>query len=147
MGNETAFSKTEKLWNASYLKVMTSNFLLFFAFYILTPLLPIYLDEQFGAEKGHHRHSAFGLCDCNLAHPSFQRIHGGLLQPQTRVDDMFPVFFVCFAGYIGAGTLLMFAIVRTVHGIPFGAATVANSTVAIDVLPSSRRNEESVSTV
>ena len=50
-------------------------------------------------------------------------------------------FFICFTGYLGAGTLLMFAIVRTMHGIPFGAATVANSTVAIDVLPSSRRNE------
>ena len=30
---------------------------------------------------------------------------------------------------------------RTLHGGPFGALTVANSTVAIDVLPSSRRNE------
>lgn len=35
----------------------------------------------------------------------------------------------------------MFAIFRTLHGGPFGALTVANSTVAIDVLPSSRRNE------
>jgi predicted MFS family arabinose efflux permease len=35
----------------------------------------------------------------------------------------------------------MFALVRTLHGIPFGAVTVSNSTVAIDVLPSSRRNE------
>jgi len=31
--------------------------------------------------------------------------------------------------------------VRTLHGGPFGALTVANSTVAIDVLPSSRRTE------
>ena len=30
---------------------------------------------------------------------------------------------------------------RTFHGLPFGATTVANSTVAIDTLPSSRRNE------
>jgi predicted MFS family arabinose efflux permease len=36
---------------------------------------------------------------------------------------------------------LFFTIVRTLHGGPFGALTVANSTVAIDVLPSSRRNE------
>ncbi|MDE6377242.1 MAG: MFS transporter, partial [Duncaniella sp.] len=50
-------------------------------------------------------------------------------------------FFICFTGYIGAGSLLMFAIVRTIHGLPFGATTVANSTVAIDVLPSTRRNE------
>ena len=41
----------EKLWNKEYLKVMTSNFLLFFAFYLLTPLLPIYLDSQFQADK------------------------------------------------------------------------------------------------
>ena len=32
-------------------------------------------------------------------------------------------------------------VVRTLHGGPFGALTVANSTVAIDVLPSSRRTE------
>ena len=30
-------------------------------------------------------------------------------------------FFICFAGYIGAGTLLMFAVVRTLHG-PFHSA-------------------------
>ena len=35
----------------------------------------------------------------------------------------------------------MFAICRTLHGAPFGAVTVANSTCAIDVLPASRRNE------
>ena len=42
---------------------------------------------------------------------------------------------------MAAGTLVLFAIVRTLHGLPFGALAVANSTVAIDVLPSSRRNE------
>ena len=41
----------EKLWNANYVKVMTTNFLLYFAFYLLTPLLPLYLSETFGATK------------------------------------------------------------------------------------------------
>ena len=41
----------EKLWNANYIKVMTTNFLLYFAFYLLTPLLPLYLSENFGATK------------------------------------------------------------------------------------------------
>ena len=30
---------------------MTANFALFFAFYVLTPLLPLYLKEHFGATK------------------------------------------------------------------------------------------------
>ena len=53
----------------------------------------------------------------------------------------FFLFFILFGGYLGASSLLLFTIVRTLHGAPFGALTVANSTVAIDVLPSSRRNE------
>jgi predicted MFS family arabinose efflux permease len=53
----------------------------------------------------------------------------------------FFLFFIFFAGYLAASTLLLFTIVRTLHGIPFGSVTVANSTMAIDVLPSSRRNE------
>ena len=35
----------------------------------------------------------------------------------------------------------MFAIFRTLHGAPFGTAIVSTNTVAIDVLPSSRRTE------
>ena len=45
---------TEKepiLWNANYVKVMLSNFLIFFSFMLLTPLLPIYLSDAFGADK------------------------------------------------------------------------------------------------
>ena len=53
----------------------------------------------------------------------------------------FFLFFIFFGGYLGAASLLLFTIVRTLHGAPFGALTVANSTMAIDVLPSSRRNE------
>ena len=53
----------------------------------------------------------------------------------------FAVFTLFFVGYVAAGTLVLFAVVRTVHGMPFGFTTVANSTVAIDVLPSSRRTE------
>ncbi len=41
----------DKLWNRNYIKVMIANFSLFFAFYLLTPLLPLYLHETFGATK------------------------------------------------------------------------------------------------
>lgn len=34
-----AVTAKERLWNREYLKVMMCNFLLFFAFYLLTPLL------------------------------------------------------------------------------------------------------------
>lgn len=131
----------EKLWNANYWKVMTSNFLLFFAFYILTPLLPLYLDEQFHADKDIIGIVLSGYVIATLLIRPFSGFIVDTFNRKKVLMLCFFAFFICFAGYIGAGTLLMFAIVRTMHGIPFGATTVANSTVAIDVLPSSRRNE------
>jgi predicted MFS family arabinose efflux permease len=131
----------EKLWNMNYLKVMTANFMLYFAFYILTPLLPLYLSERFGTTK-----DVIGivLSGYTVAALVFRPFSGYVVDSFSRKKVLmvcFAVFFVFFFGYIAAGTLLMFAIVRTLHGAPFGAVTVANSTVAIDVLPASRRNE------
>uniref|UniRef100_UPI003FF0EB81 MFS transporter n=1 Tax=Prevotella sp. TaxID=59823 RepID=UPI003FF0EB81 len=131
----------EKLWNANYIKVMTTNFLLYFAFYLLTPLLPLYLSETFRATK-----DTIGivLSGYTVAALIVRPFCGYVVDSFSRKKVLMLClsgFAVFFAGYIAAGTILMFAICRTLHGGPFGAVTVANSTCAIDVLPSSRRNE------
>lgn len=138
---ERGATPPERLWNAEYCKVMCSNFLLFFAFYLLTPLLPIYLDRQFAADKDTIGIVLSGYVIATFLVRPFSGFFVDSFNRKRVLVICFFAFFICFAGYIGAGTLLMFAIIRTMHGIPFGAATVANSTVAIDVLPSSRRNE------
>ena len=129
------------LWNLQYLKVMTCNFLLFFAFYLLTPLLPLYLDEQFATDKDMIGLVLSGYVVATLLVRPFSGFVVDTFDRKRVLVVCFVLFFICFTGYVGAGTLLMFAIVRTLHGIPFGATTVVNSTVAIDVLPSSRRSE------
>lgn len=131
----------ERLWNKNYIKVMTANFSLFFAFYLLTPLLPLYLSETFGATK-----DVIGLVlsGYTITALIFRPFSGYLVDSFPRKTVLmvsFSAFAIFFAGYLAAGTLLLFTIVRTLHGGPFGTLTVANSTVAIDVLPSSRRNE------
>ena len=131
----------EVLWNREYIKVMVANFSLFFAFYILTPLLPIYLSEHFGASK-----DVIGLVlsGYTVAALLFRPFSGYVVDSfdRKKVLVFFMLLSFLFYGlYLLAGTLLLFALVRTLHGGPFGGCTVANSTVAIDVLPSSRRNE------
>ncbi len=131
----------DKLWNREYLKVMTTNFLLYFAFFLLTPLLPIYLSERFGAGN-----DTIGivLSGYTIASLIIRPFSGFIVDSFNRKKVLMltmSFFFLLFSGYLAAGTLLMFAICRTLHGAPFGAVTVANSTCAIDVLPSSRRNE------
>lgn len=131
----------ERLWNHNYCKVMTANFALFFAFYLLTPLLPLYLHETFGATKDV---IGFVLSGYTLVALLFRPFSGFLVDTFPRKTVLlvaFSMFAIFFAGYLVATSLLLFTILRTLHGGPFGAVTVANSTVAIDVLPSSRRNE------
>ena len=138
---ETPNGPSERLWNRDYCLVMAVNLSLYFSFYLLTPLLPLYLSEHFGAGK-----DAIGLA------LSGYTVMALLMRPFCGyLVDSYPrrvvmlvslaAYFALFGGYLVAGGLLLFCIVRTLHGAPFGAVTVANSTVAIDVLAPSRRQE------
>ena len=131
----------ERLWNRNYLKVMTANFALFFAFYLLTPLMPLYLYETFGATKDVIGLVLSGYTIVALLFRPFSGFFVDSFPRKTVLIIAYSAFAIFFAGYLAASSLLLFTIVRTLHGGPFGAVTVANSTVAIDVLPSSRRNE------
>ena len=112
-----------------------------FSFMVLTPLLPLYLSEEFGANK-----DQIGMVLSGYALTAL------LIRPFSGfIVDSFPrkavlllcyfIFAMLFGGYLIAGSLAAFFVVRTLHGAPMGATTVANSTVAIDVLPSDRRAE------
>lgn len=130
-----------RLWNSNFVKAMLGNFLLFFAFYLTMPLLPLYLKDSFGADK-----DTIGVVLSGFV------IAALIIRPFSGyIVDSFPrkkvllfcyfLFFIFFAGYLVAGTLLIFAMVRTVHGFTLGSVTVANSTIAIDVLHPERRAE------
>lgn len=132
---------SERLWNTNYIKVMAANFMIYFSFMLLTPLLPIYLHDTFAASKDTIGLVLFGYSVLALVMRLFS---GYIVDSFPRKQVAFISFFfftLFFVGYIAAGSLLLFAVVHTLHGAPFGAVTVSNSTIAIDVLPSSRRTE------
>ena len=120
---------------------MAANFSLFFAFYVLTPLLPLYLSEHFGATKDMIGLVLSGYTITALLFRPFSGYVVDSFPRKTVLMICFSAFAIFFTGYLAASTLLLFTIVRTLHGGPFGGLTVANSTAAIDVLPSSRRTE------
>jgi len=131
----------EKLWNSNYIKIWMSNFLIHFSFTLIVPLLPLYLSGTFGAGK-----DAIGavLAGYSVLALMVRPFFGFVVDSFPRKAVLLLCnFFFCalFAGYLVAGSLTLFALFRTLHGAPFGAVTIACNTVAIDVLPSSRRTE------
>lgn len=131
----------EPLWNSNYVKVWLANFMIFFSFMIVTPLLPLYLKDLYGADKDL---IGFVLSGYTLTALLARPIAGYLVDSYPRkvvLLTCYFLFFALFAGYLVAGSLTLFAIVRTMHGAPMGSVTVANSTCAIDVLHPTRRAE------
>jgi len=131
----------EKLLNANYVKVMFVNFAVSFAFYLLAPLLPLYLSETFNASKDIIGLVLSGYTITALICRPFSGYIVDSFPRKMVLEICLLVYFLFFLGYLIAGSLLVFAIFRTLHGGPFGASTVVNSTMAIDVSYPSRRKE------
>ena len=108
---------------------------------LVMPLLPLYMTEEFGAGK----HTIGVVLSGYTVTALFARLFSGYIvdtfNRRTVLLVSYGLFACFFLGYLIGGSMILFAIVRTLHGAPFGTTTVANSTVAIDVLPSERRAE------
>lgn len=130
-----------RLWNANYIKVWLANFMIFFSFMLVMPILPLYLSEQYGAGK----HTIGVVLSGYTVMALVARIFSGYIvdtyNRKTVLLLSYGLFATFFLGYLIGGSILLFAILRTMHGAPFGTTTVSNSTVAIDVLPAERRAE------
>ena len=133
--------KRPKLFNSNYLKVWVANFMIYFSFYFVTPLLPLYLRDVFHADK-----AMIGLVLSGYSVAALLiRIFSGYIVDRFSRKKVLIISYACFAlffcGYYITGSILIFALVRTLHGAPFGITTVSSSTVAIDVLHPERRAE------
>lgn len=131
----------DKLVTPSYCFILAANFLLYFGFWLLVPVLPFYLSESF--QSGN---STIGIVlSCyTIAALCIRPFSGYLLDTFARKPLYLFAYFVftlMFGGYLIAGTLTLFIIFRVIHGVSFGMVTVGGNTVVIDIMPSSRRGE------
>ena len=131
----------DKLVTPSYLLIIAANFLQFFGFWLLIPILPFYLQEIFGAAKT----SIGAILSCyTIAALCIRPFSGYLLDSFARKPLYLLAYFLftaMFGGYLLAGTLTLFIIFRIIHGLSFGMVTVSGNTIVIDIMPSSRRGE------
>ena len=131
----------DKLISPSFCYILAANFLLFFAFYLILPILPLYLQDQFDADKSM---IGFILSCYTIAALCIRPFSGYLLDTFARRPLYllaYSVFMVIFAGYMIASLLSIFIVLRILHGFAFGMVTVSGNTIVIDILPSSRRGE------
>ena len=131
----------DRLVTPGYCFILAANFLLYFGFLLLIPVLPFYLSEIFNAGN-----STIGIIlSCyTVAALCIRPFSGYFLDSFARKPLYLLAYFIfmtMFAGYIIAGSLVLFILFRIIHGVSFGMVTVGGNTVVIDIMPSSRRGE------
>ena len=129
------------LWNRNFILVNLGNFLMYNAFYMLLPILPLYLANHLHASE-----SIIGtiLSLYTIAALITRPVAGFWLDKASRKPLMmcFYLFYISMClSYTLAATLGLFFIIRFVHGIAFGCSTVGINTMAVDIIPWERRGE------
>lgn len=130
-----------KLWTSSFISACIGNFLLFFAFYLLVPIFPLYLIDEHAASK-----SLIGilLASYTIAALLIRPFAGFVLDMVYRKPIYLAAFFlfvVTFVGYPLANSVGIFLFFRILHGFTFGFVTTAGNSLIVDVTPAERRGE------
>lgn len=138
---QSANAQLEPLWNKTFVTVAIANFLLFFSFYQLLPILPLFIIDEFNSDSAT---AGFIISLYTIGALVCRPFAGFMVDSLNRKPLYFWTFFgftLCFIGYKAFGILPMLALVRFLHGLFFGISSTASNTVAIDSLPASRRGE------
>lgn len=130
-----------RLWTWGYLNVCIANFLMACSFNLLMPSIPLYITEQLGVPQ---TKTGIVLASYAIAILIIRPFSGYIVDLYSRKTVLL-ISFICyvsiFIGYFYATAILIFIIVRFMHGVTWGLSTVSSSTLAIDLVPSERRAE------
>ena len=112
-----------------------------FSFYMLMPTMPVYLVEVLGIDTAS---VGIALSSYTIGLLCVRPFSGFLVDCFSRKPLYLFAFFVfafMFGGYLIATTMLTIMAVLFIQGVFMGLTSVAGNTIAIDVIPSSRRGE------
>lgn len=131
----------ERIWTRNFLIVCLSSFFMFLTFYILATAFPLYVKESLNGNQ-----QQMGLAI------TIYVIGGVLIRPfsgqwvdkfgKKKMAVIGLIFFlIACIGYFGAKGIVLFLIIRFIHGMSYAVASTATSTIASSIIPHSRQGE------
>jgi predicted MFS family arabinose efflux permease len=140
MNTLTDNQSPQKLWGRSFIFIMLANALLFMAFEMLLPTLPLFVSSLGGEASQIGLVTGVFMFSAILVRP-FTAVLA------TRMDKKYLLIIgivICAistgAYYLSSG-IWMILVFRVIHGIGFGLATTFFATMATENMPRERRGE------
>lgn len=129
------------MWNRDFSLITSANLLMAVPFYFMTVLLPLFLSGPLGCSD---QWVGIVMSSYTVASILARPVTGALvdsLNRRTIYVLTFSLFTLCFLGYpwvAGLGSMLA---LRFLHGVGWGSMSTASHSVAIELMPLSRRGE------
>lgn len=118
-----------------------ASLLMFTAFYILLPTLPVFLNKELKIDEGQ---TGLILAVYTLAALLIRPFTGFMIDRHGRkffYISALLLFSILFASYPLASAFALILVVRFAHGLVWGVATTTGSTLIVDIVPAARRGE------
>ncbi|WP_159885142.1 MFS transporter [Paenibacillus puerhi] len=134
-------STKPRLWTRGFILLTLSNMLLYLNLQMITPVLPSYVTEAFGANE-----FAVSLVISLFALTAIvaRLFTGRLLKAGPRLAILLvglALYVLATTSFYAAGTFLLFLAIRLVYGVGFGVASTTYGTMVSDIIPMKRIGE------
>ena len=131
----------ERIWNKDFIVLIVSNFLMYITYYAILSALPIYLVRDLNASK-----MQVGLVvgTYTIASVLVRPFSGFALDRfgrRTIFLSALILYTFLLTGYLVAITITSIILLRFAQGLTWGFTTVSGSTIAVDLIPASKRGE------
>src|SRR5674476_1034264 len=131
----------ERIWTKDFIFLILSNFLMYITYYAILSALPIYLVSDLNAYK---MQVGVVVGTYTIASVLVRPFSGFALDRfgrRTIFLSALIIYSLLFAGYLVAGTILSIILLRFAQGLTWGFTTVSGSTIAVDIIPPSKRGQ------
>lgn len=131
----------ESIFKGNFALVFFASLLMFTAFYIMLPTLPVFLTRELKIDEGQ---TGVILAVYTLAALLIRPFTGYMIDRYGRKMFYIPsllLFAIIFIAYPLAGAFTIILLVRFAHGMVWGVATTTGSTLIVDIVPAHRRGE------
>ena len=131
----------ERIWSKDFVLLILSNFLMGITYYAILSALPIYLVSDLDATK----FQVGVVVGVYTIASVLMRPFSGFSLDRFGRRTIFLIgllfYSFLFAGYLVALSITSLIVLRFAHGLAWGFTTVSGSTIAIDIVPASKRGE------
>jgi MFS family permease len=131
----------DRIWKKDFILLILSNFLIYITYYAILSALPIYLVSDLHASKMQVGVIVGAYTIASVLVRPFSGFALDRFGRRTIFLSALVIYSFLFAGYLVALTIASIILLRFAQGLTWAFSTVSGSTIAVDIIPVSKRGE------